>query len=44
MKIKACKNCKNLQKVNVNKYICKIYKVNIEEIEECILKEENSCQ
>lgn len=36
MKIKDCSICKNLLKVSENKFICKIYKVNIEEIEECI--------
>lgn len=35
MKTKQCSNCKNLLKVNEEKFICKILKTNIEEIEEC---------
>ena len=39
MNIKDCKICKNLLKVNNDKFICKILKINIEEIESCIFKE-----
>lgn len=35
MKLIKCKNCKSLLKVNNKKFICKILKINIEEIEEC---------
>lgn len=40
MKIKNCKNCKNLLKVNENKFICKILRTDIEEIETCMFKED----
>lgn len=36
MAVKHCSICKNLLKINENKFICKIYKINIEEREECI--------
>lgn len=40
MNIKACNNWKNLLKVNTNKYICKILKTDVNEIDKCIFKEE----
>lgn len=40
MKIKDCSKCKNLLKVNSDKFICKILKTNIEEVESCIFKED----
>lgn len=39
MTIRSCKNCKNLLKVNPEKHICKIAKVDITEIENCIFKD-----
>lgn len=40
MKTKQCNNCKNLLKVNEDKFLCKILKINIEEVENCIFKED----
>lgn len=40
MKIKDCNKCKNLLKVNEGKFICKILKINIAEVECCIFKED----
>lgn len=40
MKTANCKNCKNLLKVNEEKFICKVLKTNIEEVESCIFKED----